>query len=280
MAVPSPSPADWLRPTHLNSLKSGCQNPSPVIRPHPPGTLFAWFLSQKRGLVSGICEKGKAMKRLRGVLLDVDGTLVDSNAAHARSWEEALAEQGIKASAGEIQKLIGMGGDKLLPRVSGIEESTPAGQKISKRHREIFMARYLPNLRPTPGAPELLRHLRKQGLKMVVATSAKNDELKQLLKICGADQVIEGKTSSEDARESKPDPDIVQAALKQIGLPADEIVMLGDTPYDIEAARKAGVAVVAFRCGGWGDADLQGALAVYADPADLLAHYQTSLLAS
>lgn len=219
------------------------------------------------------------MKRLRGVLLDVDGTLVESNDAHARAWQEALAEQGIDVSVGEVRKMIGMGGDKLLSRVSGISESSPQGQKISKKHRDIFMTRYLPNLRPTPGARELLQHMSKQGLKLVVATSAKEDELKHLLKICGADEVIQSKSSSDEAKESKPDPDIVQVALKKIALPASEVVMLGDTPYDVEAAQRAGVAVIAVRSGGWGDADLQGSLAVYEDPADLLAHYDTSPLA-
>ncbi len=113
----------------------------------------------------------------------------------------------------------------------------------------------------------------------MVATSAKEDELKGLLKVCGAEGLIHATTSSEEADRSKPDPDIVQAALKKSGLPADEVVLLGDTPYDVEAANRAGVAAIAVRCGGWGDADLQGALAVYDDPEDLLAHYDTSPLA-
>jgi HAD superfamily hydrolase (TIGR01509 family) len=220
------------------------------------------------------------MKRFRGVLLDVDGTLVDSNEAHARSWVAALAEEGIHVSVNEVRKLIGMGGDKLLPHVSGIREDTPQGKKISKRHREIFLQRYLPRLQPTRGARELLWFLHDHGFQMVVATSARDDELKGLLKICGADRVIESKTSSEDVDQSKPDPDLVAAALKKIGLPADEVVMLGDTPYDIEAAQRAGVAVIAFRCGGWGEADLHGALAVYEDPEDLLTHLDTSPLAA
>ena len=112
-----------------------------------------------------------------------------------------------------------------------------------------------------------------------MASSAKKDELEALLRICGADEVIEGQTSSDDAERSKPDPDIVHAALEQLGLPPDEVVMLGDTPYDVEAAGRAHVGVIAFRCGGWGDKDLAGALAVHDDPADLFAHYETSPLA-
>ncbi len=219
------------------------------------------------------------MTAFRGVLLDIDGTLVDSNDAHARAWVEALAEQGIDVPFAQVRRLIGMGGDKLLPRVSGIEEDTPRGRKISERRREIFLQRYLPSLHAFVGSKDLLRHMRAEGLKLVVASSAKKDELRELLKICGADSLTDAVTSSDDAEESKPDPDIVYVALGKIGLPAAEVVMIGDTPYDIEAAGRAGVGVIAVRCGGWDDADLGGALAIYDDPADLLARYDSSPLA-
>lgn len=218
------------------------------------------------------------MNTARGVILDVDGTLVDSNDAHAHAWVEALAEHGFQVPFDKVRRLIGMGGDKLLPKVSGIREDTSEGEAISKRRGEIFQKRYLPSLRPTPGARELLRYMRDQGLKLVVASSAKRDELRGLLKVCGADEVIDDKTSSDDADRSKPDPDIIQAALKDAELPAEDVVMLGDTPYDVESAGRAQVAVIAFRCGGWSNAELAGALAVYQDPADLLAHYDTSPL--
>jgi HAD superfamily hydrolase (TIGR01509 family) len=220
------------------------------------------------------------MALIEGVILDVDGTLVDSNDAHARAWVDALSQQGIQVPFEQVRRLIGMGGDKLLPSVSGIEEDSAEGKAISKRRREIFTERYLPTLRPCPGAQALLQHLRSKGLRLVVASSAKKDELQALLRICGAEQLIEDKTSSDDAERSKPDPDIVQAALDNLGIPAPEVIMLGDTPYDVESAHRAGVPVIAFRCGGWGDADLEDALAVYDDPADLLAHYDTSPLAT
>lgn len=218
------------------------------------------------------------MNAVRGVILDVDGTLVDSNDAHAHAWVEALAEHGIQVPFDKVRKRIGMGGDKLLPQVAGIREDTSEGKAISKRRGAIFQERYLPALRPTPGARELLQHLRAQGLKLVVASSAKRDELQGLLKVCGADDLTDDQTSSDDAERSKPDPDIVHAALKEAGLPPHEAVMLGDTPYDVESAGRAQVAVIAFRCGGWSDAELAGAVAVYQDPADLLAHYDASPL--
>lgn len=216
------------------------------------------------------------MKRVRGVILDVDGTLVDSNDAHAHAWVDALAEHGINVEFERVRPLIGMGGDKLLPEVSGIEEETPEGKRISKRRSEIFKERYLPKLKAFPSAKELLQRMRDEGLKLVVASSAKEDELNPLLKIAGASGLVEEKTSSDDAENSKPDPDIVKAALESSGLAPGEVLMLGDTPYDIESASRARVRVVAVRCGGWKDADLSGAIAVYDGPADLLAQYESS----
>lgn len=218
------------------------------------------------------------MSKLRGLILDIDGTLVDSNDAHAHAWVEALAEHGVSVPFDTVRPLIGMGGDKLLPRVAGFGEETPRGEAVSKRRREIFKSKYLPQLKPTPGAAELLQKLKEAGLKLVVATSAKADEADRLLQICGGHGLIESKTSSDDAENSKPDPDIVMAALQESGLPVDEVLMLGDTPYDIEAATQAGLRTIAVRCGGWTDDKLAGALAVYDHPADLLQHLDQMLL--
>lgn len=219
------------------------------------------------------------MSRPGGVLLDVDGTLVDSNDAHAHAWVEAFAEHGIETPFDRVRRCIGMGGDKLMPEVAGISEEESPGQEISQRRGEIFRQRYLPKLRPTPGAEALLQRLHEEGFKLVVASSAKQKELKELLEICGAHRYIEDATSSDDAENSKPDPDILQAALKQLGLPADRAVLLGDTPYDLEAAQRIGLPMIAVRCGGWAERDLRGAAAVYRDPADLLARFAESPLA-
>ncbi|MBY0524227.1 MAG: HAD family hydrolase [Gemmataceae bacterium] len=218
------------------------------------------------------------MKSIRAVILDVDGTLVDSNDAHARAWVEALAEHDNEVPFEKVRGLIGMGGDKLLPRVAEIDAESPTGKRIGARRKVLFRERYLPHLTPTPGAKQLIERMRRSGLRLAVASSAKADELEPLLAICGAANLIEHTTSSDDADNSKPDPDIVAAALKKLSLPAAETIMLGDTPYDVEAANRAGVATIALRCGGWNDAELAGAIAVYADPADLLEHFDTSPL--
>lgn len=205
------------------------------------------------------------------VLLDVDGTLVDSNDAHAHAWVAAFAEAGIRVDFAEVRRRIGMGGDKLMPEVSGLTEGTPDGDRISKRRAEIFKTEWLPRLERFRDADRLVAALQARGLTVVAASSAKEGELRPLLEIAGASSLVGNATSSDDAEESKPDPDIIQAALARARSVPARAVMIGDTPYDVEAARRAGVAVVAFRCGGWGDADLNGAIAIYDGPWDLLA---------
>ena len=216
------------------------------------------------------------MADLQGVLLDVDGTLVDSNDAHAHAWVEALAEAGVQAAFDRVRRLIGKGGDKLLPETCGLDADSSQGKAVSQRRAAIFQERWLPRLAPFPGAAELLRKMKERGLRLAVASSAKQDELGPLLRLCGAESLIESRTSSDDADNSKPDPDIIHAALGRLGLPAARVLMLGDTPYDIEAGNKAGVGVVAVRCGGWDDAALKAAVAIYDGPADLLARFDGS----
>jgi HAD superfamily hydrolase (TIGR01549 family) len=219
------------------------------------------------------------MTHIRGVILDVDGTLVDSNDAHAHSWVEAMAESGYSVPFDKVRPLIGMGGDKVLPETIHVDNSSPEGQKISKRRGEIFKERYLSKVRPFPQAQDLLNHMRERGLKLSIASSAKPDELRDLLKIVGAADLIQDKSSAKDTSNSKPSPDVMQITLQKIGLPPDSVLMIGDTAYDIEAGEKVGVGTIAFRSGGWKDADLKGAVAIYDGPADLLDHYDSSPLA-
>ena len=218
---------------------------------------------------------------LRGVILDIDGTLIDSNDAHAHSWIEAMAEQNYHVSFDRVRPLIGMGGDKVLPEVLGISKDSPEGKKMDQRRSEIFQQRYLPNVRAFPRTHELLQHMHAQGLKLVVATSSKQEELNKLLTIIGPDvpDLFAQETTSSDAPQSKPDPEVMDVALQKSDFQPDEAIMIGDTPYDIEAASKVGVKTIALRCGGWSDVDLKGAVALYDDPADLLTHYDESPLA-
>lgn len=199
------------------------------------------------------------------VILDVDGTLIDSNDAHARAFQEAFAEHGLNIPFADIRRRIGMGADKLLPELMGRYD-----EAIAERKKQIFSARYLPSLRPFPKVRELLAQLREMSLRLAVASSAGKDELDALLEVAGAKPCLEAQTDADDAGRSKPDPDIVQAALRRLCLPPQRCVMLGDTPYDAQAAARAGVAFIGLECGGWAPQDLQPALAVRRDPADLL----------
>jgi len=217
---------------------------------------------------------------LTGVLLDIDGTLVDSNDANARAWMEALLAHGFEVNYIKLREAVGMGGDNLLPQVAGIDGDSPQGKAVVETRGEVLKSKYLPHLQAFPQVKALLTRMRAQGLKLVVATSAKPDEADALLKITGAADLIDVIATLEDAENSKPAPDILQAALKKSGLAADAVLMLGDTPYDVEAARKADIRVLGVRSGGWTAPDLKGAEAVYNDPADLLARYDASLLAA
>jgi len=219
------------------------------------------------------------LTHISGVILDVDGTLVDSNDAHATAWIEAMAENSYKVPFDKVRPLIGMGGDKVLPETLGIQKESEEGKRISQRRKEIFKERFLPGLHAFPGAKELLEQMRKRGLKLTVASSADKDELNPMLNLVGAADLIEEETSSKDAKQSKPDPDVMQITLERAGLPPDAMLMIGDTAYDIEAAKKVQVDTIAFRSGGWSDSDLAGAIAIYDGPADLLEHYDDSPLA-
>ena len=216
--------------------------------------------------------------QFKGILLDIDGTLVDSNDANARCWMEALQAHGVEVNYIKLREGIGMGGDNFLPKLANIKAESEQGKAISETRSQILKSKYMPGLKAFPQVKDLLTRLHDDGYKLVVATSAKPDEAEALLALTGARELIEETATTEDAKNSKPDPDILHAALQKCGLSADEVVMLGDTPYDVEAAQKAGIRSIGVRSGGWTAPDLKGALAVYNDPADLLAQYAQSPL--
>ncbi|PPS42674.1 HAD family hydrolase [Chroococcidiopsis sp. TS-821] len=216
---------------------------------------------------------------VQAVIVDVDGTLVLSNDAHAQSWVDAFADYGYHISFEQVRPLIGMGGDKVIPRmVPGLNKEEGDGKKISERRKQLIIEQYGPKLEAAPGARELVQRMKQQGLRLIIASSATSQELEVLLKAAKVDDLLDEATTSSDAEASKPEPDIVEAALSKLELPPDAVLMLGDTPYDIQAASAVGVGTIALRCGGFEDAQLEGAKAIYDAPADLLAHYDDSLL--
>ncbi|MCC5645518.1 HAD family hydrolase [Nostoc sp. CHAB 5824] len=218
----------------------------------------------------------------KGVILDVDGTLVLSNDAHAQAWVEAFAVFDYEVEFEQIRPLIGMGGDQIIPKFApGLSDQEGKGKKIADKRKELIINKFGKNLAPASGTRQLMLKMQDEGLRLIIATSATSEELSVLLKAAQIDDLLsqdEAATSS-DAEASKPAPDIVEAALSQLNMQPSEVVMLGDTPYDIESANKAGVGVIALRCGGFDDSQLKDAIAIYNEPADLVTHYDTSPLA-
>ena len=219
------------------------------------------------------------MTRIRAVLFDIDGTLLDSNDAHAHAWLDALRGHGKDVPFDLVRSKIGKGGDKLLMELAGIDDGSPEGKVLSARRTAVFKAHYLPDLGPTPGGRALIERLRSRGLARAIVTSAGGDELADLMRQAAVVGMFDVLITSDDAEHSKPDPDLVKIALDKLNVGPREAVMIGDTPYDITAAARAGVSTIAFRSGGWKDRDLDGAIAIYDHPADLLSRLDQSPLA-
>jgi HAD superfamily hydrolase (TIGR01509 family) len=215
----------------------------------------------------------------RAAILDVDGTLVDSNDAHAQAWVTAFNEAGIDVSYDRVRRSIGMGGDKLVPHVSGLPADGEVGRRISGRRGEIFRSDFLPHLSAFPRVRELVQQFLADGYRVVVASSAQAEEVDPLLEIAGIADLVQARASSKDAKRSKPDPDIVVAALTRSGADPSQAIMVGDTPYDVEAAIGAGIAIVGVESGGWGPSDLRGAAEVRTGVAELCGHYHDSIFA-
>lgn len=213
------------------------------------------------------------MDRVEAALFDVDGTLLISNDAHAHAWQRALADHGYEVSVTRLRRLVGMGGEKILAAIDpALSDETEPGKSILALHLRIFLEEYLPSLPPTRGGRALLECLGSAGVKRVVATSANRKELAALLGVARVADQFDTHVTSDDVDRSKPDADVLHAALKKVRVGHEKAVYIGDTPYDVEAARRAGVRCIAVRTGGWNDDELSNADAIYNDPADVLAH--------
>ncbi|WP_375485571.1 HAD family hydrolase [uncultured Jatrophihabitans sp.] len=216
----------------------------------------------------------------RGVLFDVDGTLVDSGYIHAVCWWQALRQHDRDVPTATIHRSVGMGGDKLVPHVLGEDVGDDVVEQIVASHDAVY-ATYWDRLRIMPGARELVRTCHDAGLTTVLASSAGSAELGVLRGVLDLDDAIDAVTGSADSRGSKPDPDLVQVALDKAGLRPRESVFVGDAVWDVEAATSAGVECIGVECGGTSEAELRdaGASAVFRDPADLLEHWASTSLA-
>lgn len=214
----------------------------------------------------------------QAVIFDVDGTLVDSNELHAKAWADAFAEFGHKVAVAEARRQIGKGADQLMPVFLSRQELKDHGEALETRRGEIFKQQYLPKVVAFHGVRALMERLTADGLKLALASSAAKDELAAYKTIANIDDLIPTETSSDDAEQSKPHPDIVEAALERLHLAErHDALFVGDTPYDAEAAGRAGLRTIGVTCGGWSPAELRdaGCVAVYANPADLLKNFES-----
>jgi len=216
----------------------------------------------------------------QAIVFDVDGTLVDSVDLHAHAWQDAFAEFGKDIPFQDIRDQIGKGGDQLMPVFLSEEEVRRMGKELQKTRSTIYKEKYLSQVRPFPGVRELFERIKRDGKKIALASSAEKDEFEPNLRLLKVDDLVDAATSSADAERSKPHPDIFEAALKKLGLPAPACIAVGDTPYDAQAAGKIGLATIGLLCGGFPEQDLRsaGCLEIRNDPADLLSHYDESAL--
>jgi HAD superfamily hydrolase (TIGR01549 family) len=209
----------------------------------------------------------------RIAVLDVDGTLVDTNYQHALAWYRAFRSLGQTYPIWRIHRLIGMGGDQLVSAIGGDEVEA----RIGDQARERWVEEFDPMMEETallPGARELIVALKERGHRVVLASSGKPHHVERALDLLDARDLADAWTTSEDVEETKPAPDLLQVALKKLGEPVDAPSMVvGDSVFDVEAAKNAGMPAIVVRSGGFGDDELRdaGALAIYDTPADLIA---------
>lgn len=215
------------------------------------------------------------------IIFDIDGTLVDSVDLHARAWQEAFERFGKSVSFDEMRHQIGKGGDQLLPDFLSREELDRLGDDLSDYRSTLFREKYLFRVRAFPKVRELFLRVKADGKRIALASSSEPENLEYYQEIAGISDLVEERTSAGDAEKSKPHPDIFQAALTRLGDPDPaRVLVVGDTPYDAEAARPLGLSILGLLSGGFPEAELlsAGCLALYRDPADLLEHYDSSPL--
>jgi HAD superfamily hydrolase (TIGR01509 family) len=218
-------------------------------------------------------------KAVTAALFDVDGTLVDSNYLHAVTWWEAFIQAGYQVPMADIHRAIGMGTGQLLDALLPADRDKDADADLSSAHSALY-GTYWARLRPLSGAAELLRACRAHGLAVVLASSAGEAEFAALRAALDAEDAIDAATFSGDVESSKPAPDLVQAALAKVGAQPEEAVFTGDTVWDVQACRKAGVPCIGLLSGGISRDELTGAGAaeVYEGPGELLSAFDSSLL--
>jgi HAD superfamily hydrolase (TIGR01549 family) len=218
---------------------------------------------------------------IRAVIFDLDGTVVDSNELHVDAWAEAFRQYGKEFPRARLHEQIGKGGDKYLPEFLTEAELREYGEELEAFRADLFKREYLQRVRPFAKVKELFARVREDGKRIALASSGNETEVEHYVKLAELGDLIESRTSKSDVAHSKPSPDVFAGALRLLKVPPQEAIVVGDTPYDVEAAKKLELPTVALLCGGFGEDELRasGAVAIYRDPADLLESYFRSPLA-
>jgi HAD superfamily hydrolase (TIGR01509 family) len=212
-------------------------------------------------------------------ILDIDGTLVDTNYHHTVAWYRAFRQHGVVLPMWRIHRHIGMGGDQLVAALTDDATEEEKGDDIRAAEKPLYLA-FIEEIEPMEGARGLIEDIKANGHRVVLASSAKEDEVDHYLDQLDARELADDWTTSADVENTKPQPDLVQAALDKVGASADDAVMVGDTTWDIEAAKRAGVETIAVRTGGFGTDELEeaGAAAVFESVAELRERLGETLL--
>ena len=217
---------------------------------------------------------------VRGAIFDLDGTLVDSNDLHTEAWQETFRHFGKEIPYEKLRHQIGKGGDQYLPEFLTEAELREIRPAVEKFRGELFKKEYLGRAKPFPKVRELFERLRSDGKRIALASSGNEEEISHYVKLLDVGDLIETQTTKSDVEHSKPRPDVFTVALNLLQLQPQDAIVVGDTPYDVIAAKKIELRTIALLCGGFLEDELRatGAIALFRDPADLLEHYARSAL--
>ena len=218
---------------------------------------------------------------IRAAIFDLDGTLVDSNDLHAEAWQEAFRHFGKEIPLRELRRQIGKGGDQYLPVFLSPAEMQAFGEELNTFRGDLFKKKYLKRVQAFPKVRELFEQVCAGGKRIALASSGNADEIVHYVELAHIGDLIDARTTKTEVRHSKPEPDVFLATLRQLQLSAEEAIVIGDTPFDVQAAKKSRMRTIALLCGGFSEDELRasGAVAIYRDAADLLESYQRSPLA-